>query len=385
MVNHEGEKHLNCVHSYNRVLNDVFEDDEINVVHQREAAIDVRFDDEAETFIVFHAGPQSVDGEIEAELTLPNGGKRSATKTIKVPKLCHQVLKLTDIFTDLKKPLNNGVLKVLQPSQFQFYGRMLVGQIDKTGAISANHSYYDSSSIEEYWEDNRPSTRIYPFFKNYDNILKFYPIMSPGELKFSVNYFNESGNLIGTTDAGVVSSLIGTDISFSVNNGAKTTGVDLSDITTFEVEARPLAGNTPTRVNHQIAYSSGKLESSVNISLVNPNIFVPEHKTSYSWGQTPVGEAISTSLGLSFTTRGRAADDVQLEFYSPEGRIHERTIRMEDGGGCVIDLESVVGDLAGAERPQYVWFSAKAKRPDLSAMIVTKHVHGDHVCGEHSF
>ena len=43
------------------------------------------------------------------------------------------------------------------------YGRLLVGQIMKDGAFSANHSYYDNSKFKEYWEKSDYSYRIYPF------------------------------------------------------------------------------------------------------------------------------------------------------------------------------------------------------------------------------
>ena len=64
---------------------------------------------------------------------------------------------------------NNLILKILQPEQTLFYGRLLAGKINKkTKAFSANHSYYDSSSTKEYF-NNKVSMRTYPFFKNCIN------------------------------------------------------------------------------------------------------------------------------------------------------------------------------------------------------------------------
>ena len=40
MVNHIGHDFINCVHAYNRVLNDVFEDDQINDIQAPESSID---------------------------------------------------------------------------------------------------------------------------------------------------------------------------------------------------------------------------------------------------------------------------------------------------------------------------------------------------------
>ncbi|MDF1749672.1 MAG: hypothetical protein P1V34_12450, partial [Alphaproteobacteria bacterium] len=127
MINHVGDGFLNSVHAYNRVLNDVFENDEINQIHQREAAIDVRCDNEAETFLVFQAGPQAVDGVLEGELILRDGRTLTSEFALKVPKLCHKRISIKDLFPDIPLPLLGGTLKVRQPAQFMFYGRLVVG------------------------------------------------------------------------------------------------------------------------------------------------------------------------------------------------------------------------------------------------------------------
>ena len=53
MVNHVGDNYLNTVHAYNRVLNDVFEDDAINGSMVEEASIDIALQENTDTFVVF--------------------------------------------------------------------------------------------------------------------------------------------------------------------------------------------------------------------------------------------------------------------------------------------------------------------------------------------
>ena len=81
-------------------------------------------------------------------------------------KLTNKNYFISEIFNT--QDINNGaVLIISQPKQQMFYGRLLSGIIEKkTKAFSANHSFYDSSSTEEYF-DNSISQRTYPFFKDY--------------------------------------------------------------------------------------------------------------------------------------------------------------------------------------------------------------------------
>ena len=57
MVNHRTKNALSGVHSFNRVLADVFEDDDVNAIHVREAAIDIVQNPNLSTFFVLAAGP----------------------------------------------------------------------------------------------------------------------------------------------------------------------------------------------------------------------------------------------------------------------------------------------------------------------------------------
>ena len=57
MVNHRTLDAASGVHSFNRVLADVFEDDDVNAIHVQEAAIDITQDPNLSTFFVLAAGP----------------------------------------------------------------------------------------------------------------------------------------------------------------------------------------------------------------------------------------------------------------------------------------------------------------------------------------
>lgn len=388
MINHVGEGFHNSVHAYNRVLNDVFENDEINTQHQREAAIDVRRDEKAESFLVFHAGPQAVvDGVLEAALQLPDGTVRHAEYRLNVPKLCHHVVRLSALFPDLEQ-VTGGVLKVRQPRQFLFYGRILVGQITSDGRFSANHSYYDCADFPEYWDNAASSVRTYPYLGAYENLLRCYPIMSPGKLAFDLELFDAAGSRLAADRFGEMSTPDGAALEASVSGFADAEGIDHSRISAFRVSATPIGGNTPTRVNHQLVYRSGGLESSINISLGNPNVFTPADKTGYGWGQVPMGADLHSTLGLVSMMPKQARARFDVVFYGECGELARRRYEFPDSAARELDpAEEIGADALPAtlEEGTYLWYVVTSDRPDVTAFTATRHLVSDHVVGEHSF
>jgi hypothetical protein len=328
MVNHRGPRHLNSVHSYNRVLNDIFEDDSVNATQVREASMDVCIDEHTDTFALFTAGPQACRGTLGVELATAQGAHR-ANISLDVPRLCSREISLRDCFPNLSV-VASGTLKLDQPEQFLFYGRMLTGIRRCDGAFSANHSYYDSSTAQEYWDDNRPSRRLYPFFQGLDNSIRMYPIMSPGSLAVAIELYGEDGERIGDIDCGTLECPGDMPVDRSVTDACETSEIDTSRVSAFAVRATPRSGNTPTRVNHQLVHGplSGEgLSASVNISLNNPNTFMPAGKTGFAWGQVPVGTAVESVLGLvgNIPESGDCALDVT--FYDERGVLGGTAIR----------------------------------------------------------
>ena len=52
IITHVGKNFCNVVHSYNRILNDVFEDDKINKNHVSEASFDLKLTNNYDTFLI---------------------------------------------------------------------------------------------------------------------------------------------------------------------------------------------------------------------------------------------------------------------------------------------------------------------------------------------
>ncbi len=391
MVNHRGPSHLNTVHAYNRVLNDVFEDDAINATSVREASIDVRVDADTDTFALFTAGPLACRGTLGVELATEAGTHRTEIE-LDVPRLCSRDISLRQSFPDLPATAS-GTLKLDQPAQFLFYGRMLTGIRRNDGAFSANHSYYDSSASAEYWDDGQSSVRLYPFLKGLENSVRIYPIMSPGRLAIEIDLYGENGSQVGTVNAGELVSPDGDQIDQSVNALSASAGIDTGDIAAFAVRATPLDGNTPTRVNHQLVHgplAEDSLSASVNISLNNPNVFAPEGKTGFAWGQTPVGDAVDSVLGLVGDNPIGGDCALDVTFYDEEGLLGTRRFDLKSGGAVCMDPAEALSWRAGgsgqaAGDVSYIWYTVEAPRPDLTGYVVSRHKAAGNFTGEHSF
>lgn len=384
MVNHRGPKHLNTVHAYNRVLNDVFEDDAINATAVREASIDVRVDPDTDTFALFTAGPLPCRGSLGVELDTEGTTHRTEVE-LDVPRLCSREISLKDCFPDLPD-IATGTLKLDQPSQFLFYGRMLSGMRHADGTFSANHSYYDSSVVTEYWDDARPSVRLYPFFENLDNTVRMHPIMSPSELAIVIALYDDGGRVVAEVEAGSVTSPDGPAFEVSVNELCLAQNLATASVAAFAVHARPVAGNTPTRVNHQLVHgelATDSLRSSVNVSLTNPNIFVPDNKTGFAWGQVPIGQDIESALGIVGNNPVSENSQIEVALYDESGAVGSQVVDLAGSGAAKIDVTQFVPEQDPEIR--YLWYVARAARPDITGYVATKHKVSGNFTGEHSF
>ncbi len=384
VINHQGETFFNMVHAYNRVLNDVFEDDAINVNLVAEASLDVEINEQTDTFILFNAGQQAVKGTIEIELATPNFVKQKALH-LSVPRFGHKLIKLGDYTT---QNVAGGVLKIRPPKQFMFYGRMFSGRLTNDGSFSANHSFYDSSTVEEYWDNGNASSRLYPFDADAKNIVRIYPIMSPSELEFSIEYMGLDGTTLGCSRIGLLKSPSNQFIDICVNDTLLDAGLSIQNIGAFHLTAHPVSGNTPTRVNHQLVYSKGGLDCSLNVSLVSPNLFKPKSKKGFSWGQIPLSSQMDSVLHILMQVPQPKPVGVTVTLYSGSGEVCKETKTLV-GGQCLTlrspELINMFGASFNSKVPGDHWFTVNCECPSLSAYTVAVNRLSGHATGEHSF
>ena len=117
--------------------------------------------------------------------------KKKIKKKIKVsiPRLSFKTFYLSKI---LPSSAEGGTVKINQPKPDLFFGRMLAGRLNKkTKAFSSNHSFYDCSKTKEYF-NSKESYRTYPYFKEFNNQIIFYPIMSKSNLNIVIEFKNKN-------------------------------------------------------------------------------------------------------------------------------------------------------------------------------------------------
>ena len=73
---------------------------------------------------------------------------------------------------------------------------MLAGRLNKkTKSFSANHSYYDSSHIQEYFKSSE-SYRTYPYLKEFVNKITMYPVFSLSKLSINLEIYSKNKTFI---------------------------------------------------------------------------------------------------------------------------------------------------------------------------------------------
>ena len=384
IINHIGNDFTNSVHSFNRVLNDVFENDAVNKHHVCESSIDYIIDETYDTFFNFASGPFSPSGGIGVSIVEGEIAELSETVSLDVGRLASKNIFLSEVFSgnSLADLRGGGVVRILQPRQEMFYGRLLVGIVNrKTSAFSANHSYYDSSQVCEYF-DNGISRRTYPYFADRVNRITMYPIMSPSTLNVHIEIRN--GSNLFLSEAKAVKSPSGSSVTFNVDEIVN--AAQLDNVSAFEVVAEAVGGRVPSRVNHQLIYgrkdSKSKLNCSINVSLLNERICMPPGKTGLTWGQILVDEDYVSQVGFCFNSSIGEAESLEISFYNEEGLI--RTINENLNPGTSIILSSdIFSDFKS--RSKFIWFFAKSNRADLSAESFHTHKLSHNSSGEHSF
>jgi len=379
VVSHIGKDFCNTVHSFNRILNDVFEDDKINKNHVSEASFDIKIDKTYDTFFNLNTGISNINNENIFISYTKNNYKFKKKIKVSLPRLSYKSFFFSKI---LPKNLDGGIVKVKQPLQKLFYGRMLAGRINKkTGAFSANHSYYDSSKTKEYFPSSK-SSRTYPYFEKFLNQITVYPIFSPSKLDFYLKIHTKNSAYISPSFK--FSSSSKSELNIIVNDFVNSNKI--KNVTAFSFIANSGKGKIPTRVNHQLIYSNinktNSLKCSINLSLTNKSVFMPKHKTSFIWGQTLNHKDYNSKLGICFKNSEGLAEKIKINFYNEKGKVKTINKKLLPYEALILDTNKLFGS---SKNLKFYWYNAECKRPDLSAYSFHMNKISGNSSGEHNF
>ena len=395
LINHFSEGNVNIVHSFNRILNDVREMDKISSIKVKEASIDLALSKNRNTFFIFQSGLKNIEKEF-ITISIKNSRNKDETITEKIPL---SLKKMSSLKVDLKpllskhinKDISPGeyVLKIEQPSQIMFYGRLLVGVEDlKTGSFSANHSYYDNSEVQEYFQKKK-SYKTFPFFDVSKNNLRVYPIMSPGKGTFYVyiNYEEEKNEASILHECKFINHK--DTLNIDIDNLLSNTKIKRSLIQTYTVIYEADGDNlSPTRINMQLVYGEKNnnisIDSSVNVSLHNDEIFLPKKKYYESWGQLLNKNGYESKIAIYFgnyyeNNTYEEAIPIELEIYDQEGIFLKKTIAIKKLQKYVIKSTELDSS------SEFVWVVAKSTRSPLNIFTFHTNIETGFSSAEHGF
>ena len=379
IITHFGKDFCNIVHSYNRVLNDIFEDDSINKNHVSEASFDLRLSKKYDTFFNLNSGISNLKNEIVSINCVKDKFKFYKKIKVSIPRLSFKSFYLSKI---LPKKFEGGIVKIKQPKQKLFYGRMLAGRLNKkTKSFSANHSYYDSSHIKEYFQSSE-SFRTYPYLKGLVNKITMYPVFSLSKLSINLKIFSK--NKIFISPVINFSSNSSQSLNICVNDYVNSN--NLKDVSAFSLIVKSKNGKIPTRINHQLIYGDEKkdnaLQCSINLSLTNKQVFVPKYKTGFVWGQAINHNNFSSYVGFCFKSSEGQKDKIKINFYSEAGKIKTLTKTLGTKESFIVKIDKI---FKNSKKLQFYWYTASSKRHDLSAYSVHINERSGNASGEHNF
>ena len=392
MINHVSKGSINTVHAYNRILNDLREAEKINIINTKEASIDVMISEEIDTFFILHTGVLPISNqklEIELRSAFSDVTYKSHT-LINMPKMSVRKYYLSDLISNtIKEKITkkNFTLKIKQPKQELFYGRLLAG-IEKKDSLSfsGNHSFYDNSNYEEYFSNNE-SYKTYPLLKNHKNIIRIYPIMSPGEGTISVylNYeYKYNTNSIKVKEYSFNNTKVPLEIEL---NKLKSKVANSNKLSTFSLIYKSNAHNeVPTRFNMQLVYGSldnTEIDASINQSLYNDELFLPKNKKSFAWCQLINDKKYESCLSICFIDNIKVKRDfirkIRLDFYDENGHILESNHNINPLDSLVI--ENPVFESSS----KFIWVTAKSDYPQLHMFSIHTNKATKYTSGEHNF
>ena len=378
IVEHVSESSHNVVHSFNRVLNDSEEDIKINSTKVKEAAIEYFVNNKYSSSFIFHNGQKECNNNLKIVF-------HSKTKLIKkkVPiKLKPFGTKLILLKDHISKMEWNKkkIVTVEVPKQEFFYGRLLTGIIsNKTNQVDfgGNHSFYDSSKVNEYFQNNE-SFMLYPFFENYENKLTFYPINSQSTLEVSILLPNKIKIFCGNIKSPAHESL-----EINVNEIFKKNKIKTP---LYELRVKSLMGKIPTRINHQYIVANKKklIKASISNSLINSFIYKKiVNKPGFSWGPILINRKYLSYLSVQNYSLECEKNIFDLNIYSHAGKIYSKRFNLNKNRQLILNnsqllkLKNNTGEMC--------WYTITSKKNNIHAFSFHENKKSGNISGEHSF
>ena len=209
--------------------------------------------------------------------------------------------------------------------------------------------------------------------------------MSPSEIALTVIYNSSDGKQLGATSARSLVSPSTDFFELDIRKSAIEAGVDIEVVNSFTVQAIPISGNTPTRINHQIVYRQSAIESSINISLQNYNLLHSKSKIRTSWGQMINSLEFDTWLSITNDGYEDPVSTVEVKFFDENGYVGSESVDVPTRSATTIKISTMLLRNNLAPKGEFVWYEIECPNYFLTAFSISRHIKSNHCTGEHSF
>ena len=146
-----------------------------------------------------------------------------------------------------------------------------------------------------------------------------------------------------------------------------------------------LLRNTPTRINHQLIYKNSDLESSINISLYNLNVFHPQTKLRTAWGQLIHSAEYNSWLSISNDGSNQTESTVEINFYDESGIILSTSLQIACRSAQTINIKELLENAAVEVSGEYLWYEFESDNHFMTGFSISQNTLSNHCTGEHSF
>jgi hypothetical protein len=151
-----------------------------------------------------------------------------------------------------------------------------------------------------------------------------------------------------------------------------------------------LSGKMPTRIGHQLVYGNGGLDTSVAVSLFNPNIYNPPNKKSFKWGQIIAGGKYDAYVGI-VADKAENPDvenqEAKIKFYDDTGLILEKSFVIKNRSAKVLEFPKFLTSISDytINEPKSIWCIVESEKHGLNFFSVTHNKESNHCSGDHGF
>jgi len=396
---YQSAKGISSVHMAPRAFHSVEDMDRRLQANAPETGYDIYADETVTPFACFTNGARSIeDGKMAMTVFNHFGQQMDLESRYGDLEPYETVFVFPGEDSDLPRFLDGqvGFCKIDYDS-FGIFPRLICGSMHRDRShLMLTHSYYDSSQRDEYGpavtnEGHRGAFLGVPlmFDQGIDVDLNYYPIQSPGELVFSANFFDRQGQLLTTVEnCGTLVSPGKTMLTIQVRDLLREAEIPASEVSLLSVEAKPVDGGTPTRINFGLNYHTPEqLGTNISISMFQGSDFSRRHD-NFRWCPVVLRDGVSNHLLISSLSDKLDEDGIaepKLSIYSRSGVIHTETLSVKNQTSLSIPIEELLARTGYTGQPdEILWCALDTGSRWISAFYLMASEQG-YVGGDHSF